>query len=67
MAKFTVVFFFFAAVRMMEHLDTEGVVEFKRSEHKLLKSRAAQTAEKLRNHPDRIRPAQSDKGRVGAW
>ncbi|KAF3846108.1 hypothetical protein F7725_003186 [Dissostichus mawsoni] len=48
----------------MEYLDTGGVAEFKRSKHKPLKSRATQTAEQLRNHPDWIRRPQRDKGRV---
>lgn len=52
---------------MMEYLDTEGVVVFKGTETKLLKSRATQTVEQLRNLPDRIRPPQKDKGKVEAW
>lgn len=52
---------------MMEFLDTEGVVAFKGTERKLLKSTARQTAEQLRNLPDRIHPPQKDKGPVEAW
>lgn len=62
-----IIFETFTAVRMMEYLDTEEVVAFKGSEHKLLKSRAIQTAEQLRDRPDRIRPPQRKKGRLGAW
>lgn len=68
MAKFTDLFIeTFTVVWMMEYLDTEEVVALKESEDRLLKSRALQTLEQLRNHPDRIRPPQRDKGRVGIW
>lgn len=51
----------------MEYLDTEGVVAFKGTEPKLLKSRATQTAGQLRNLPDRIRPPPKDKEQLEAW
>lgn len=67
LAKLTDFFETFTAVRTMEYLDTEGAVAFKGSEDSRPKSRAIQTSEQLRNHPDRIHPPQRDKGRVGAW
>lgn len=51
----------------MEYVDTEEVVAFKGLDLKLPKNRATQTAEQLRNHPDRIHPSLRDKGRMEAW